>query len=106
MKIVFLDAATIGDDLTYESFEDLGEVVVYPTTSGDEFESHVAGADVVVINKLKLNSDNLPKAPNLKLICLAATGFDNVELDYCSATNTFYGALALYKSWSIHRICS
>ena len=83
MKIVFLDAATIGDDLTYESFEDLGEVVVYPTTSGDEFESHVAGADVVVINKLKLNSGNLPKAPNLKLICLAATGFDNVELDYC-----------------------
>ena len=83
MKIVFLDAATIGDDLTYESFEDLGEVVVYPTTSEDEFESHVAGADVVVINKLKLNSGNLPKAPNLKLICLAATGFDNVELDYC-----------------------
>ena len=82
MKIVFLDAATIGDDLTYESFEDLGEVVVYPT-SDDEFESHVQGADVVVINKLKLNSDNLPKAPNLKLICLAATGFDNVELDYC-----------------------
>ena len=83
MKIVFLDAATIGDDLTYESFEDLGEVVVYPTTSDDEFESHVQGADVVVINKLKLNSTNLPKAPNLKLICLAATGFDNVELDYC-----------------------
>ena len=83
MKIVFLDAATIGNDLTYESFEDLGEVVVYSTTSEDEFEAHVQGADVVVINKLKLNSANLPKAPNLKLICLAATGFDNVELDYC-----------------------
>ena len=83
MKIVFLDAATIGDDLTYKSFEELGEVVVYPTTSDDEFEEHVKGADVVVINKLKLNSTNLPKAPNLKLICLAATGFDNVELDYC-----------------------
>ncbi len=83
MKIVFLDAATIGDDLTYESFEELGEVVVYPTTSDDEFEEHAKGADVVVINKLKLNSTNLPKAPNLKLICLAATGFDNVELDYC-----------------------
>ncbi len=83
MKIVFLDAATIGDDLTYESFEELGEVIVYPTTSDDEFEEHAKGADVVVINKLKLNSTNLPKAPNLKLICLAATGFDNVELDYC-----------------------
>lgn len=83
MKIVFLDAATIGDDLTYGSFEELGEVVVYPTTNEEEFEVHVDGADVVVINKLKLNATNLPKAKNLKLICLAATGFDNVDLDYC-----------------------
>lgn len=83
MKIVFLDAATIGDDLTYESFAELGEVVVYPTTNEEEFEAHVNGADVVVINKLKLNATNLPKAKNLKLICLAATGFDNVDLDYC-----------------------
>ena len=83
MKIVFLDAATIGDDLTYGSFEELGEVVVYPTTNEEEFEVHIDGADVVVINKLKLNATNLPKAKNLKLICLAATGFDNVDLDYC-----------------------
>ena len=83
MKIVFLDAATIGDDLTYEIFEEIGEVVVYPTTSENEFEDHVQGADVAVINKLKLNASNLPLAPDLKLICLAATGFDNVDLQYC-----------------------
>ena len=83
MKIVFLDAATIGNDLTYESFEEIGEVVVYPTTSDAEFEEHISGADVVVINKLKLNAYNLPKAPTVKLICLAATGFDNVDLNYC-----------------------
>lgn len=83
MKIVFLDAATIGDDLTYENFYELGEVVVYSTTSEEEFEAHISGADVVVINKLKLNATNLPKATNLKLICLAATGFDNVDLAYC-----------------------
>ena len=83
MKIVFLDAATIGDDLTYDNFAEIGEVVVYLTTNEIEFEEHVRGADVVVINKLKLNASNLPKAPQLKLICLAATGFDNVDLDYC-----------------------
>ena len=38
MKIVFLDAATIGDDLTYECFCEIGEVVVYPTTKEEEFE--------------------------------------------------------------------
>ena len=83
MKIVFLDAASIGDDLTYESFSEIGEVVVYPTTNEEEFASHANDADVVVINKIKLNATNLPKAPKLKLICLAATGFDNVDLDYC-----------------------
>ena len=83
MKIVFLDAATIGDDLTYESFLELGEVVVYPTTDAEQFEEHAKDADVLVINKLKLNASNLPKAPRAKLICLAATGFDNVDLDYC-----------------------
>ena len=83
MRIVFLDAATIGEDLTYESFCELGEVVVYQTTSEDEFENHIQGADVVVINKLRLNATNLPKVPSVKLICLAATGFDNVDLEYC-----------------------
>jgi len=83
MKIVFLDAVTIGDDLTYESFEKIGEIVVYPTTNETNFDEHIEGADVVVVNKLKLNAFNLPKATNLKLICLAATGFDNVDLDYC-----------------------
>lgn len=85
MKIVFLDAATIGDDLAYTSFEELGEVVVYPTTSPEEFAEHANGADVVVINKLKLNETNLPLAPGIQLICLAATGFDNVDLVYCRA---------------------
>ena len=83
MKIVFLDAATIGDDLTYESFAEIAEVVVYATTSAEEFEAHISDADVAVVNKLKLNATNLPKADKLKLICLAATGFDNVDLDYC-----------------------
>ena len=79
MKIVFLDAATLGDDLTYTSFEELGEVTVYPTTSEEEFETHIRGADVAIINKQKMTAQNLPLASNLKLICLAATGFDNVD---------------------------
>lgn len=83
MKIVFLDAATIGNDLTYEIFEQIGEVVVYSTTNDEEFSAHAKDADVLVINKVKLNESNLPKASRVKLICLAATGFDNVDLDYC-----------------------
>ena len=83
MKIVFLDADTIGNVMTYETFYDMGEVVVHQTTNEEEFEEHAQNADVLVINKLKLNASNLPKTPTVKLICLAATGYDNVDLDYC-----------------------
>lgn len=104
MKIVFLDAATIGDDLTYESFEELGEVIVYPTTGEKEFEDHVQDADVVVINKLKLNATNLPKAPKLKLICLAATGYDNVDLDYCRTAGIGVCNVVGYSTQSVAQL--
>ena len=104
MKIVFLDAATIGDDLTYESFKELGEVVVYPTTNEEEFESHIDGAEVVVINKLKLNATNLPGAKNLKLICLAATGFDNVDLDYCRKSGIGVCNVVGYSTQSVAQL--
>ena len=104
MKIVFLDAATIGDDLTYQSFEELGEVVVYPTTNEEEFASHIEGADVVVTNKLKLNAANLPKATNLKLICLAATGFDNVDLGYCRSVGIGVCNVVGYSTQSVAQL--
>ncbi len=83
MKITFLDAATLGEDLTYELFEALGEVSVYQSTAAEEFEAHAADADVLIVNKFKLNGSNLPKAWKLRLICIAATGYDNVDLEYC-----------------------
>lgn len=83
MQITFLDAATLGDDLSYEMFEAIGSVTVYQSTTAETFAEHAADADVVIINKFKLNAQNLPLADKLKLICIAATGYDNVDLDYC-----------------------
>ncbi len=85
MQITFLDAATLGDDLSYELFEEFGTVTAYAATTADNFEEHAKNADVLIINKYKLNAANLPDAKQLKLICIAATGFDNVDLDYCRA---------------------
>ncbi len=104
MKIVFLDAATIGNDLTYESFEELGEVVVYSTTSEQEFEAHIDGAEVAVVNKFKLNATNLPKAKKLKLICLAATGFDNVDLNYCRSAGIGVCNVVGYSTQSVAQL--
>jgi len=83
MKITFLDALTIGTDIDLSLFEKYGELTVYQTTMQDEFVSRTAESDVIIINKIKLGRDNLPSCKNLKLICVTATGFDNIDTEYC-----------------------
>ncbi len=83
MKIILLDAKTLGSDIPLTVFSDMGEFVSYPKTSPEEAPDRVADADVIVTNKVKLRADILCHAPNLKLICVTATGYDNVDIDYC-----------------------
>lgn len=83
MKISVLDAVTLGADLDLSMFEQFGEVRVYPSTAENEFISHVADSEVLILNKLKVGRHNLPDCKSVKLICITATGFDNVDLEYC-----------------------
>ena len=83
MKIVILDAKTLGDDLEFSQFERLGEVTVYPTTSSLQLEERIKDAEVIIVNKIKLNESNLKDAKKLKLICVTATGYDNIDINYC-----------------------
>jgi len=83
LKISILDASTLGNDLDLSLFDELGDVTVYPTTFPEELKKHAMGADVLVINKVKINEDSLPDPGSVKLICIAATGFDNVSTSYC-----------------------
>ncbi|MGM9631619.1 MAG: NAD(P)-dependent oxidoreductase [Eubacteriales bacterium] len=82
MKIVFLDALTLGEDIDLSYFSDLGEIEIYPTSTDAEIAFRVADCDVAVTNKLKLGEHNLSDAKNLKLICVTATGFDNIDLAF------------------------
>lgn len=82
MKIVFLDALTLGDDIDLSGFSDLGEVEIYGTSNEEEIIARSADADVLITNKLKLNKYNLSGAAKLKLICVTATGFDNIDVSY------------------------
>lgn len=104
MNIAFLDAATLGDDLSYEVFEKLGNVKVYQSTNEETFEQHVCNAEVVVINKYKLNRNNLPKASVLRLICIAATGYDNVDLEYCREKGIAVCNVVGYSTQSVAQI--
>jgi len=83
MKIVFLDASTLGADIDLSLYEKYGELTVYQSTAQEEFADHVADSDVVIINKLKVGRHNLPACPSVKLICVTATGYDNIDIEYC-----------------------
>lgn len=83
MKIAVLDANTLGSDLDLSPLESLGETKVYQSTSPDEVADRIGDCDVAVLNKVKLNESNLRHAKKLKLICITATGFDNVSAEEC-----------------------
>jgi glycerate dehydrogenase len=83
MKIVILDKGTLGDDVNLSPLRSLGETAEYEKTSPSDVSERIADADVVVVNKIKLNGANLPSAKNLKLICVSATGYDNIDTEYC-----------------------
>lgn len=78
MNIVILDALTYGDT-SLEGFNTLGEVSVYQTTTLEETVERVRDAEVIVTNKVVINDDVMESAPNLKLICVAATGSNNID---------------------------
>lgn len=82
MNIVLLDAKTLGSDLDLSPLHELGDVIAYPSTEPDEVADRLSRADVALINKIKLNAKTLGEAKNLKLVCIAATGYDNVDLEY------------------------
>ena len=69
MKIVFLDAKTIGDDIDLSGFDSLGEVTKYNFTTPEEAPERVKDADVLIINKVPINENTVGTAKNLKKRC-------------------------------------
>ncbi len=86
-EIVLLDAATLGGDMDLSVFEQFGRLTVYQTSAPSEIADRAADADVILTNKCRLNAETLQKASHLKLICVAATGFDNIDTAYCRSKN-------------------
>lgn len=82
MKIVFLEAQSIGDDIDLSAFDALGEVVKYPIATAEQTPELIADADVAVLSKIPVNETTMGAAKNLKLVCLTATGFNNLDGDY------------------------
>ncbi|MBQ2875918.1 MAG: hydroxyacid dehydrogenase [Clostridia bacterium] len=81
MVIKILDRATLGADTPIELLSDLGELEIYETSTSAEAKERIVGADVVIINKVKLTREIISCSGKLRLICVFATGFDNVDLN-------------------------
>ncbi len=83
MRIAFLDAKTLGNLKEISLLKHFGDVSIYETTSADDVVARIKESDIVITNKVVLNAKTLSQAPQLKLICIAATGTNNVDLEYC-----------------------
>ena len=84
MKIILTDAKTVTQgDLSLEPLKEFGEVVVYELTAYDEIAERVRDADAIICNKTPLNKDTLRLASHLKYIGLFATGYNNIDTEYC-----------------------
>lgn len=104
MKITVLDAKTLGDDISLELFNELGNVEVFQLTERDKIAERIEFSDVVIINKVKLDSTVLANAKNLKLICVAATGYDNIDISYCKENNVAVCNVAGYSANSVSQL--
>lgn len=86
MKIVILERNSVGADVSVDEIGKFGELVTYPNTeTSDEIRERIKDADIVICNKSKLNESTLQAAPNVKLINEFATGYDNIDLEYCKS---------------------
>ena len=100
MKAVFLDAATLGD-VSFAPIEAVCDLVLWPTSSPEEALERVSDCDVLIINKVKVDSVLMEAAPGLKLICEAATGVNNIDLDYAARKGIPVRNVAGYSTESV-----
>lgn len=85
MKLVVLERNSVGTDVDVSCFNKFGDVTCYENTLAETVAERVQDADIIISNKAPLNASTLKDAPNVKLICLFATGYDVVDLAYCKS---------------------
>ena len=104
MNIVILDYKTLGDDLDLSGAEKFGKVIKYATSTQEEAKERVREADVIIVNKVKMTEDVVENAPNLKLICETATGYDNIDIAYCARRGIKVANTPAYSSACVSQV--
>jgi glycerate dehydrogenase len=101
MKIILLDTKTLGNDLDLSILEVFGEVTLYQTTTPEETFERIKDAQIVITNKVVITKEMMQNSPELKLICIAATGMNNVDLEAAKILNISVQNVAGYSTKSV-----
>jgi len=99
MKIVMLDGETV--PLSLPTGQVQADWVIRPQTSASDVVSALAGATVAITNKVALRADMLDQLPGLRFICVAATGYDCIDLDACRARGILVSNVPGYSTQSV-----
>ena len=101
MKIVFLDAKSIGEDIDLSGFDQIGEVVKYDFSTPEEARERTKDADVIILNKVVIDEKSIGEAEHLKLVCVTATGTNNLDKAYLDARGIAWRNVAGYSTESV-----
>ena len=101
MKIVFLDAKTIGEDIDLSGYDSLGTVVKYGFSTAEEARERTKDADVIVLNKVEINETSIGEADHLKLVCVTATGTNNLDKEYLKQRGIAWRNVAGYSTETV-----
>ena len=101
MKLVFLDTKTIGEDIDLSAYDALGEVVKYGFSTLEEIPERVKDADVLIVNKIAISEQTIGNAKNLKLVCVTATGTNNLDKEYLKKRGIAWRNVAGYSTESV-----
>ncbi len=114
MKIVVLDKSSMGCDTPFDSLMKIGEVVFYDSSTPEEALLRVKDAEVVITNKCKITAELMDNAKELKIVCVFATGYDNIDISaakeraiaVCNVPGYSTDSVALYTVTTVLTLCS
>lgn len=101
MIIVFLDAKTIGDDIDLSCYDALGEVIKYDFSTKEEARIRTRDADVIILNKVVIDEESIGEARHLKLVCVTATGTNNLDKEYLEKRGIAWRNVAGYSTETV-----
>jgi glycerate dehydrogenase len=104
MNIVFLDARTVGNVSNLNKLKELGNMAIYQTTMDDEKFERAKDADVIITNKVLIDKELMDRCLSLKLVCVAATGVNNVDMEYASQKGIIVKNAADYSTNSVTQL--